>query len=156
VFFSFVSFFFDSRFHSICISEPYQIHTRVRQEKGQDIAGACGQLALVNPGNVTAPAAGGDIEDMAGSGGGSAAGKVRAVEKGSGKTAKGSAQCTGDAQTCQSADCSGGSRERVGDKKAAHTADGMMVKRELSRSALLCFANLLVPVGLLVVGVMKH
>lgn len=26
--------------------EPYKIHTRVRQEKGQDIAGACGQLAL--------------------------------------------------------------------------------------------------------------
>ena len=41
----------------------------MRQEKGQDIAGACGQLALVNPGNVTAPAVGGDIEDMAGSGG---------------------------------------------------------------------------------------
>lgn len=34
-------------FHRICISHPYEIHTRVRQEKGQDIAGACGQLALV-------------------------------------------------------------------------------------------------------------
>jgi hypothetical protein len=35
-------------FHQICISEPYKIHCRVRQEKGQDIAGACGQLALVS------------------------------------------------------------------------------------------------------------
>lgn len=35
------------RFHQICILPEYQIHTRVRQEKGQDIAGACGQLALV-------------------------------------------------------------------------------------------------------------
>ncbi len=35
-------------FHRICISEPYHIHCRVRQEKGQDIAGACGQLALVS------------------------------------------------------------------------------------------------------------
>jgi wyosine [tRNA(Phe)-imidazoG37] synthetase (radical SAM superfamily) len=34
-------------FANICISKPYEIHTRVRQEKGQDIAGACGQLALV-------------------------------------------------------------------------------------------------------------
>lgn len=37
------------RFHSICKSAPFSIHTRVRHEKGQDIAGACGQLALVNP-----------------------------------------------------------------------------------------------------------
>lgn len=37
-------------FFNICISEPYIIHTRVRQEKGQDIAGACGQLALVKQG----------------------------------------------------------------------------------------------------------
>ena len=37
------------RFHEICTSEPFRIHTRVRREKGQDIAGACGQLALVKP-----------------------------------------------------------------------------------------------------------
>jgi adenine C2-methylase RlmN of 23S rRNA A2503 and tRNA A37 len=34
-------------FHKICMSKPYDLHTRVRQEKGQDIAGACGQLAVV-------------------------------------------------------------------------------------------------------------
>jgi hypothetical protein len=34
-------------FANLCISKPYEIHTRIRQEKGQDIAGACGQLALV-------------------------------------------------------------------------------------------------------------
>lgn len=36
------------KFAKICMSEPYLVHTRVRQEKGQDIAGACGQLAVVN------------------------------------------------------------------------------------------------------------
>lgn len=33
-------------FSEICQSSPYRIHTRVRQEMGQDIDGACGQLAL--------------------------------------------------------------------------------------------------------------
>jgi hypothetical protein len=33
-------------FLDILISDEYKIHTRVRQEKGQDISGACGQLAL--------------------------------------------------------------------------------------------------------------
>jgi sorting nexin-8 len=38
------------RFWDICKSPPYNIHTRMRTEMGQDIAGACGQLALVkNP-----------------------------------------------------------------------------------------------------------
>ena len=37
------------RFFGILIAEPYRIVTRVRREMGQDIAGACGQLALVNP-----------------------------------------------------------------------------------------------------------
>lgn len=37
-------------FSKICMSKPYEIHTRIRQEKGQDIAGACGQLALVRAG----------------------------------------------------------------------------------------------------------
>lgn len=66
------------RFHNICASEPFRLHTRVRQEKGQDIAGACGQLALVkraagtsSPTSVVdgnAPAAASlttDIEDYA-------------------------------------------------------------------------------------------
>lgn len=35
-------------FQSICMSGPYWVHTRIRQEMGQDIAGACGQLALKN------------------------------------------------------------------------------------------------------------
>lgn len=48
------------RFFSILISEPYRIVTRVRREMGQDIAGACGQLALVNPSEKTQPP---DIED---------------------------------------------------------------------------------------------
>ena len=37
------------RFFGILVAEPYRIVTRVRREMGQDIAGACGQLALVNP-----------------------------------------------------------------------------------------------------------
>ena len=36
-----------STFFEICISDQYRIYTRVRQEMGQDIAGACGQLALI-------------------------------------------------------------------------------------------------------------
>lgn len=44
-------------FSRICRSPPYDIHTRIRQEMGQDIAGACGQLALVNKSSV-------DIEDI--------------------------------------------------------------------------------------------
>eukprot|EP01041_Mallomonas_annulata_P011374 gene11374-23807_t len=36
------------QFFQICISNDYRIYTRIRQEMGQDIAGACGQLALVN------------------------------------------------------------------------------------------------------------
>jgi hypothetical protein len=97
---------------------------------------------------------------MAGSGGGAVAaravGKTGAVGKGSGKTNKGSAECSGDAQTCQAPECTGGGGGRVSEKKAALTADGVIGKRQLSRSALLCFANLLVPVGLLVVGAMKQ
>lgn len=46
-------------FKGICTSSEYQIHTRVRQEKGQDIAGACGQLALVKVDKLKAH----DIED---------------------------------------------------------------------------------------------
>lgn len=49
------------RFHQICSSEPYSLHTRVRQEKGQDIAGACGQLALVKKGELSYV---GDVEDF--------------------------------------------------------------------------------------------
>jgi hypothetical protein len=58
------------RFYQICSGPPYYIFTRVRQEKGQDIAGACGQLALVrgnNKGGTSfADAQEKDVEDIAG------------------------------------------------------------------------------------------
>ena len=50
-------------FHQICCAEPYLLHTRVRQEMGQDIAGACGQLALVRK-STDVPAT--DVEDLVG------------------------------------------------------------------------------------------
>ena len=51
------------RFSKICTSDPYRLHTRVRGEKGQDIEGACGQLALVKPGSSRRPSSA-DIEDF--------------------------------------------------------------------------------------------
>lgn len=50
-----------NRFFNICVSPPYEIHTRIRQEKGQDVAGACGQLALTNFSNNSLSY---DIEDF--------------------------------------------------------------------------------------------
>jgi hypothetical protein len=59
------------RFLDICCAAG--VHTRVRKEMGQDIAGACGQLALVNPSTLngngisaaSAPAAAAsDMEDL--------------------------------------------------------------------------------------------
>ena len=55
------------RFAKICTSDPYRLHTRVRGEKGQDIEGACGQLALVKPGSSRRPSSA-DIEDFGASG----------------------------------------------------------------------------------------
>jgi len=54
------------RFYEICSSAPYDIHTRVRGEKGQDIEAACGQLALVKPGEGrnNTNAASFDLEDL--------------------------------------------------------------------------------------------
>lgn len=50
-------------FFAICSGAPYFIYTRRRQEMGQDIAGACGQLALVRGNNTSSePAA--DLEDI--------------------------------------------------------------------------------------------
>lgn len=55
-----------NRFYTICSSPPYSIYTRVRQEKGQDIAGACGQLALVRGNNTGGDKSGPvDLEDTA-------------------------------------------------------------------------------------------
>ena len=49
------------RFFNILKSDLYKIHTRVRGEKGQDIEGACGQLALVKPNTSKSKSI--DIED---------------------------------------------------------------------------------------------
>lgn len=51
-------------FFKICSSEKYRIYTRVRQEMGSDIAGACGQLALAKKGSDGEGVR--DIEDIAG------------------------------------------------------------------------------------------
>ena len=57
------------RFFQICSSAPYRIHTRVRGEKGQDIEAACGQLALVKPGEGRSRAVSSvDVEDLRGPG----------------------------------------------------------------------------------------
>ena len=54
-------------FFQICTSPQYRLFTRIRQEMGQDISGACGQLALVNPSKGTSDSSTKDIEDIAGS-----------------------------------------------------------------------------------------
>lgn len=70
------------RFFKVCSSDKYRIYTRVRQEMGSDIAGACGQLAVVKKQKREEV---GDIEDIGGgailrSGGGMAS-KGDAVRK---------------------------------------------------------------------------
>ena len=52
------------RFYDICTAAPYLLHTRVRGEKGQDIEAACGQLALVKPGEGRSRAVSIDVEDL--------------------------------------------------------------------------------------------
>ena len=52
------------RFYQICTSDEYRIFSRVRQEMGQDIAGACGQLALKAGPSSASGNATGDIEDI--------------------------------------------------------------------------------------------
>jgi hypothetical protein len=71
------------------------VHTRVRKEMGQDIAGACGQLALVNPstlnGSGISPtsAAASDMEDLGRTsgrtGGGVGKGEAKVKSKMAGK-----------------------------------------------------------------------
>ena len=56
------------RFYEICTSAPYLLHTRVRGEKGQDIEAACGQLALVKPGESRSRAVSIDVEDLGATG----------------------------------------------------------------------------------------
>ena len=52
------------RFAAICCGEPYRLKTRVRKEMGQDIAGACGQLALVTAAPVGSGAAATSVRDV--------------------------------------------------------------------------------------------
>jgi adenine C2-methylase RlmN of 23S rRNA A2503 and tRNA A37 len=52
-----------NRFYQICTSDEYKIFSRVRQEMGQDIAGACGQLALKSPGQQINGAGAGEDDD---------------------------------------------------------------------------------------------
>ena len=52
-------------FFRICAGPPYSLHVRRRREMGQDIDGACGQLAVVKKGNKKQDDA--DIEDIASS-----------------------------------------------------------------------------------------
>ena len=52
------------RFYQICTSDEYKIFSRVRQEMGQDISGACGQLALKSTNNESITHEVNDIEDL--------------------------------------------------------------------------------------------
>jgi adenine C2-methylase RlmN of 23S rRNA A2503 and tRNA A37 len=52
---------------AVLAGPPFGLRTTVRKEMGQDIAGACGQLALDAGGAKRAGGAGGDLEDLAGS-----------------------------------------------------------------------------------------
>ena len=124
-----------SEFNRICISAPHHIYTRVRQEKGQDIAGACGQLALVNPGKASAAASSKDIEDVAGD------------------SAKSSRQgrIAGSARTQRSMAI--GSTSNSGATVEGIIRSGAM---NLPRSTLLCYANVLIPVVVAAVGLMKQ
>jgi len=75
-----------STFFQICMSDKYRIYTRVRQEMGQDIAGACGQLALVRKSDnsdvkSTKSAVLTDVEDHSGSNAGNRSSHIR-KEKG--------------------------------------------------------------------------
>ena len=54
---------------AVLAGPPFGLRTTVRKEMGQDIAGACGQLALDAGGAKRAGGAGGDLEDLAGSAG---------------------------------------------------------------------------------------
>ena len=123
------------------MSPPYELHTRVRQEKGQDIAGACGQLALVNPGknaNI-------DIEDADGRTSSNGKNTKNAVKKNR-LDKKNKSECSGDISTCQSTDCT------------SKLSNPIEKKKEISvgHSKLLCYASVIVPIMFLTaLGKMK-
>jgi adenine C2-methylase RlmN of 23S rRNA A2503 and tRNA A37 len=62
---------------AVLAGPPFGLRTTVRKEMGQDIAGACGQLALDAGGGKRAPS--GDLEDLAGPAGNDGA-RVKAVK----------------------------------------------------------------------------
>jgi hypothetical protein len=62
---------------AVLAGPPFGLRTTVRKEMGQDIAGACGQLALDGGGGKRAPS--GDLEDLAGPAGNDGA-RVKAVK----------------------------------------------------------------------------
>lgn len=140
------------------MSPPYEINTRVRQEKGQDIAGACGQLALVNPGNAGAPR---DIEDSVSRKyttnlRDAALSREKGGRRGKATTGKSNASGTcgtgSKAGTCgsSSGDCECEKSECICDyvpvAVSAKEAAGMKaLARKESRSRWLCYANVLVP-----------
>jgi hypothetical protein len=134
------------------LSEPYEIHTRVRQEKGQDIAGACGQLALVNPGSAGAPR---DIEDSV-----SRKYTVKRYESkmkskhGAGTTAS----CGTDGKGCGTTGKKEGDCE-CGTGGCASCDDGPAAPPQKettwSRNKVLCYANVLIPVLLAAAELVK-
>lgn len=119
------------RFHAVCISPPFEIHTRVRQEKGQDIAGACGQLALVNPGKGGGDSAGasGDIEDFMGN----------AAKKGKVKPPVRDASGSGS-----------GSKSKMGKVNGVPVHEH--VGKDLTWSKMLCYVNIVLPIALASLG----
>lgn len=149
------------QFHAICMSEPYSINTRVRQEKGQDIAGACGQLALVNPGSAGGGATR-DIEDAVG-GGKKPAGRSptkgkdterRSNDSSSGSSgSSGSGGCVGGGGGCgvggKGCDCS------QGDCLCTPSPVPSQGCSKLKFSTALCYANLAIPVLLTVATAFK-
>lgn len=146
------------------MSPPYEINTRVRQEKGQDIAGACGQLALVNPGIAGAPR---DIEDSVSRKYQSKLrdaalgreGKLKGKAVGAGKngdvggcgTGSKAGTCgTGSASAAQGGDCECEKSECICDYEpvavsAEKAASAKAVVNKQTRSRYLCYANVLVP-----------
>ena len=82
-------------FYQICTSEQYGIFTRVRQEMGQDIAGACGQLALKS-GTSSVPTEAVDIEDIGSKGGGQSSASATRASTGSSRRNAGGKSSDGD------------------------------------------------------------
>lgn len=119
----------------------------MRQEKGQDIAGACGQLALVNPSKASTASK--DIEDVAGGlGKESRKGRAAASARAQRHASSSSVGCSGDKDTCQSPECTGST--------AAANVVSSVSKGSVPRSTMLCYANVLIPVVFAAVGLMKQ